>query len=52
MLDLEAFSIDRALEINEDLLQDGSYDLDHLHDTRIGTFSFKMEEEVTEDGVN
>ena len=44
------FSIDRAVEIDENILNDKEQD--HKHDSRIGTFSYKMNSEVTMDGAN
>ena len=44
------FSIDRALEIDSELLTNP--DQEHKHDSRIGTFSYKMEAEMTMKGAN
>ena len=50
ILDQDNFSIKRALEIDEDLLKDEEQE--HKHDSRIGTFSYKMEAEMTMKGAN
>ena len=42
------FSLERALEV-EDFMAEGH---EHTHDTRIGTFSYKMEAEMEADGAN
>lgn len=44
------FSIERALEIDDELLIDEEQE--HKHDSRIGTFSYKMEADVTLQGAN
>ena len=44
------FSIKRALEVDSELLKDEEQE--HKHDSRIGTFSYKMEAEMTEEGAN
>ena len=44
------FSIDRALEVDAELLTDEEQE--HKHDSRIGTFSYKMEAEMTMEGAN
>lgn len=49
LLGQKMFSIERALEIDEELLAE---DQDHKHDTRIGTFSYKMEAEMDAEGAN
>lgn len=43
------FSIERALEIDDELLGE---DQEHKHDSRIGTFSYKMETEMDLKGAN
>ena len=45
------FSIDRALEIDSELMEEPN-DTDHAHDSRIGTFSFKMDAEMTLKSAN
>ena len=49
VLNLKAFSIERALEIDQEILKGVSH---HKHDSRIGTFSYKMDSEVTQEGAN
>ena len=44
------FSIDRAMEIDDSMLDEEEQE--HKHDSRIGTFSYRMECDVTEDGAN
>lgn len=44
------FSIDRALEIDGELMSE--VEQEHKHDSRIGTFSYKMEAEMTTEGAN
>lgn len=43
------FSLEKALEIDEELLGE---DQEHKHDSRIGTFSYKMEAEMDIEGAN
>lgn len=51
ILNLDAFSIFRAVEIDEEIFKDQK--MKHRkHDKRIGTFSYKMESEMTEQGAN
>ena len=50
ILDQDMFSIDRALEVDSELLVDEEQE--HKHDSRIGTFSYKMEAEMTMEGAN
>ena len=50
LLGQKMFSIERALEIDAELLND--LDAEHKHDTRIGTFSYRMESEMTLEGAN
>ena len=50
ILNIKAFSIERALEIDENIME--GIDEDHKHDSRIGTFSYKMEAETTEEAAN
>lgn len=50
MLDLDMFSIDRAMEIDDSMLDDEEQE--HKHDSRIGTFSYKMDCDVTMEGAN
>ena len=45
------FSIEKALEIDGDLLEAGD-NHEHKHDSRIGTFSYKMDAEMTPDGAD
>lgn len=49
ILNLKAFSIERALEIDQEILKGENK---HKHDSRIGTFSYKMDSEVTQEGAN
>ena len=49
LLDLKAFSIDKAIEIDDQILNPSKH---HKHDSRIGTFSYKMEAQMTQDGAN
>jgi G3E family GTPase len=49
-LDQDGFSIERCLEIDGELLTD--VDQEHKHDSRIGTFSYKMDAEMTLEGAN
>ena len=44
------FSIERALEVDGELLND--FEQEHKHDTRIGTFSYRMDSEMTLEGAN
>ena len=44
------FSIERALEVDAELLTNA--DEEHKHDSRIGTFSYKMKAEMTMKGAN
>ena len=46
----DGFSVKRCLEIDSELLND--VDQEHKHDSRIGTFSYKMEAEMTLKGAN
>ena len=50
ILDQDGFSIDRCLEIDSELLKEEEQE--HKHDSRIGTFSYKMEAEMTMEGAN
>ena len=50
ILDQDNFSIDRCLEIDSELLND--VEQEHAHDSRIGTFSYKMDDEMTHEGAN
>ena len=50
ILDQDGFSIDRCLEIDSELLTNA--DEEHKHDSRIGTFSYKMDAEMTMEGAN
>lgn len=50
ILDQDGFSIERCLELDADLLKDEEQE--HKHDSRIGTFSYKMEAEMTMKGAN
>ena len=45
ILNLKAFSLDRVLEMDDTIAD--NIDEDHKHDSRIGTFSYKMDSEVT-----
>ena len=45
------FSKDRVLEIDETLLN-ADEEQEHKHDSRIGTFSYKMEADVTREGAD
>ena len=49
LLNQKMFSIERALEIDDALLEE---DQEHKHDTRIGTFSYKMKSDMTVKGCN
>lgn len=51
MLDLDMFSIKRALEVNDEILEDKDVAA-HKHDSRIGTFSYRMPAEMTMDSMN
>ena len=51
VLDLDAFSIERAMEIDEEILTEVDPNT-HMHDSRIGTFSYKMDSEFTVEGAN
>ena len=44
------FNIERAVELDEDILFDEEHE--HKHDSRIGTFSYKMDSDVTQQGAN
>ena len=44
------FNIDRVLEVDADLMNDEEQE--HKHDSRIGTFSYKMEAEMTEESAD
>ena len=48
ILNTKAFDISRALEMDETLVQQDAF-ADHKHDSRIGTFSYRMEAEMTEE---
>lgn len=50
MLDLNMFSIERAMEIDDGILDEEEQE--HKHDSRIGTFSYKMDAEVSMEGAN
>ena len=50
ILDVDGFSIERCLEIDDGLLSE--VEEEHKHDSRIGTFSYKMEAEMTMKGAN
>ena len=50
ILNLKAFSIERAVEIDKDIMK--NIDVTHKHDSRIGTFSYRMEAETTEDDAH
>ena len=50
LLDLNMFSTERALEIDDSLMDDEEQE--HKHDSRIGTFSYKMHADVTMQGAN
>jgi G3E family GTPase len=43
------FSLDKALEVDGEFLRD---DQEHKHDSRIGTFSYNLESEMTIEGAN
>jgi hypothetical protein len=49
ILDIDCFSIEKALRIDDSLMEEIG---DHAHDSRIGTFSFKMDAEMTLDNAN
>lgn len=49
-MNIEGFDIKRCLEIDDGLLDD--VEQEHKHDSRIGTFSYKMEAEMTMKGAN
>jgi G3E family GTPase len=51
VLDLDAFSIERAMEIDEEILTEVDPNT-HMHDSRIGTFSYKTDSEFTLEGAN
>ena len=51
LLNLKAFDIQRALEIDNAILIANNGE-EHKHDSRIGTFSYRMEAEVTVAGAN
>jgi G3E family GTPase len=51
LLNLKSFSIDKALKMDKDFLDEGAHDA-KKHDKRIGTFSFKMESEMTLESAN
>ena len=51
ILNLDCFSIERALEIDEEILKEVDPST-HQHDSRIGTFSYKMDSEFTIEGAN
>ena len=51
LLDLDCFSIKRALEIEPEILEDGD-DPAHTLDSRIGTFSYRMPAEMTLESSN
>ena len=50
LLDLDMFSIDRALEVDDGILNEEEQE--HKHDSRIGTFSYKMQCDVSQEGAN
>ena len=50
LLDLNMFSIERAMEIDDSILDEEEQE--HKHDSRIGTFSYKMQADVTHEGTN
>lgn len=49
ILNLDMFSIKRALEIDTKILTED--DADHKHDSRIGSFAFKVDAEMTAESV-
>ena len=51
ILDQDGFSIERCLELDSELLNVDD-EQEHKHDSRIGTFSYKMEAEMTMKGAN
>lgn len=48
ILDQKAFDIERVLDLDETLVQQDAFE-NHAHDSRIGTFSYRVEAEMTEE---